>query len=335
MPGPGGGSRGGGFGGGSRGGGFGGSGGGFGGGSRGGFGGGFGGPRGPRGYGFGFGPRMPFFGGWRRPYYGGGGCLGGLMGILLLPVLMVLIVSIVAFGVLGNSISNVFNGGSVQYDERTMQQYGGAKYSEAFGSVENYEENILIVFLVEEGYDGYYTYACVGDDLETSVRELFGNEYTPFGRTVLNTVNAELYEFSLSSNLADIMNKMSDEVDKVSKTTYGGSSETSRLINESALSINENTVNKALKAFTDETGISAVIVVEEMEAVFGKTLSATDITTVIICVALIVLAIYLIVKYIRSKKKYGGNNNNNNNNYNNYNQGNSYNRNYNSGGYNH
>ncbi|MBQ8416791.1 MAG: hypothetical protein IJX13_07870, partial [Clostridia bacterium] len=70
MPGPGGGGSGGGFGGGSRGGGFGG----------GGFGGGFGGPRRPMRPHYGFG--MPFFFG---PRFYSGGCLGGLMGIFLMP----------------------------------------------------------------------------------------------------------------------------------------------------------------------------------------------------------------------------------------------------------
>jgi hypothetical protein len=119
MPGPGGGARGGGFGGGgSRGGGFGG---GFGGGSR--PGGHYHRPGGfyhrPR-FGYGF----PFFG-FRRPYfgYGGGGCLGGMMGLLFLPVLILLICGSLVLNVIGSfgsSVSNIANGDLNKY---TFEKY--------------------------------------------------------------------------------------------------------------------------------------------------------------------------------------------------------------------
>ena len=147
MPGPGGGSRGGGFGGGSRGGGFGGGGsrgGGFGGGSRG-FGGGFGGPHHHHHYGY-WGPRRPFFGGWYGRGYGGG-CLGGLLGILLLPIILLLVVSILLVSIVGSAVANVANGGSIYYDEAAFQQYADDQYAAEFSSYSNYENNILIVFL--------------------------------------------------------------------------------------------------------------------------------------------------------------------------------------------
>lgn len=314
MPGPGGGSRGGGFGGGSRGGGFGGGhrGGGFGGGHYGhhGFG-----PRGPR-FGFGFGPR-PFFGGWyHRPYYGGGGCLGGLLGMIMLPIIFLMIFLLVFFGSFLGAVGNIANGGSVIYNERTMQTYGNEQYAKAFGSSERYEENIMIIFLVNDKYDGYYTYACVGDDLDADVKELYGNQYTEYGYTLLNTV-PDYYEFSLSSNLADVMTRMA----KATVRAGGAPSPTleseglSRLTNYSPLAMNEGTVNKALEEFTAETGIGACIVVEDMEKVFGKKISIGDIMTILITVALLALVIYLIYKAIRSRKGggKGGNGNSGNN----------------------
>ena len=139
MAGPGGGSRGGGFGGGSRGGGFGGgsgggSGGGFGGGSRGG---GFGGYRGgyyhrPR-YGY---YRRPLFFGFGPRYYGGGGCLGGFLGALMAPLVLLLIVGVMMFAMVGSALTNVSNGGVISYDEAQFHAYADREYYKAFGNVD-------------------------------------------------------------------------------------------------------------------------------------------------------------------------------------------------------
>ena len=155
MPGPGGGSRGGGFGGGSRGGNFGGSrGGGFGGGSRGGF----GGPRGPMHHGphyhrpIFFGPRFHrprFYGG-----FGGGGCLGGAFS--LVAVIILLLVMVPALFI--TSIGSLFGGCSfsaedkIIYDERTFQTYANTRYNEAFSEY-SYDICTIIEMLNDCGFE--------------------------------------------------------------------------------------------------------------------------------------------------------------------------------------
>ena len=295
MPGPGGGSRGGGFGGGSRGGGFGGSrGGGFGGGSFG------GGPRGPRGHWHHHhhhGPRIWFFG---PRFYGGGGFFGGFAALII----FILIFGRVFLSFFLDSVGSIMNGGSVQYDEQEMQRYGLEQYALAFSEAEEYEENILIAFLVNEERDGYYVYACVGDYLDLEVREMFGDEYTRFGAVTLSTVNSEYYEFSLSSNLADVMTKMAKEIEHVGGTMSVEpiDIEMSRVANDSSLAINEETVNRALKDFAERTGIGAVIVIEDMEELFGKSFDFGDVIVILMMVGLIVLGIVLIVNAVKSKK---------------------------------
>lgn len=249
--------------------------------------------------------------------------------MIMLPIILVLVLAIVFFGSFSTAFSNITNGGTIEYDERTMQTYGNERYAEVFGSSDAYEENILIVFLVNDEYDGYYVYACVGDDLETDVKELFGNEYTEFGRTVVNTVNDEYYEFSLSSNLADVMTKMADEVTEISAGSEASDKdmELCGLTNRSSLSLNENTINKALSRFTEQTGISAAIVVDNTEAVFGKSLAIGDIFTVLFMIAGVALLVYLIYKAVRNRKNGKGNGQSGG-------QNGGYNQNYNSGGYN-
>ena len=304
MPGPGGGSRGGGFGGGS-----------FGGGNRGG--GGFGGG----GFGGGYRPHhhhrhyySPFFF-WRRPYYGygyGGGCLGGLVGIIMLPIIVILLVIALAFGMVGDAFTNIKNGGSVEYNEEAFQDYANAQYAREFEGSSSYESNLLLFFLTNEEKDGYYTIAWVGDNVKMQINEMFGDETTEFGITVLSSINEELYKYSLDSNLATVARKMAD---KIVARGYGSDGLTpfndktesvtgveSHLTNNSALPMTEKTVNDALEYFTEQTGIPIVIVVDEQEAAFGVTPPIKDVIILVVFFGLIILAIILIIRAIKNKK---------------------------------
>ena len=312
MAGPGGGSRGGGFGGGSRGGGFGGgSGGGFGGGSRGGgFGGGGyrGGYRGgyyhrPRYY---YGPR--FFGFGPR-YYGGGGCLGGFLGALMAPFILLMVVAVTMFGVVGSALSNAANGGIVSYDEAIFQAYADREYYKAFGNSDATEDNILIVVLTNEESDGYYCIAWVGDNVKDDVNLMFGDETTPFGQSMIASV-PDYYAYSLDSNLATVMNTMSNKIAKLGlessfKKTYShANSPESHLVNYTELSLTEATVNDALESFTEETDIPVVIVVEDMEDVFGKNIPVEDIFILLVLGVLGVVAIVNIVRVVKNRSKF-------------------------------
>lgn len=297
MPGPGGGGSGGGFGGGS-----------FGGGGGRGFGGGgyHGGPRGPRRTHFFF----PFFG--YGGYYGyGGGCLGGLIGMFLAPFLMLVLVVVLLFAMISSTISNVAGGGVVRYDENKFQDYANTRYAEEFSS-QGYEDNLLIVFLTNDDADGYYCIAWVGDHVNYKVNELFGDERTAFGRAMTNSIG-DNYKYSLSSNLAMAMNRMTDEVKALNLSSsftcsesHGGA-DRSHLRNYTDLTFSDATDN-ALKQFTEETGIPVVLVVDRAETVFGKGLMASDVIILIFLAILLVFAIVWIVRAVKAynEKKNGG-----------------------------
>lgn len=323
MPGPGGGSRGGGFGGGSRGGGFGGGhGGGFGGGS---FGGGphFGGPH-----------RPPFhhhhYGGWyHRHYYGGGGCLGGLLGMLMVPIIMLLVAGMFLFMTIGSSLTTLANGGRVVYDEATFQDYANTQYAAAFGSSSAYEDNLLLVFLTNEEADGYYSIAWIGDNVKNEINSMFGDETTEFGIVVLGNINSEYYAYSLDSNLATVVDTMTSHISRLGlESSFKKQSDQSQMaepqfINNTSLSMTKDTVEDALDNFTATTGIPIVLVVEDMEEVFGKTITSGDMSGIILSLGFIALAIFLIVKALKERKNSNnkdGNNSSNsqNNGYNSY-----------------
>ena len=251
--------------------------------------------------------------------------------MLLAPILILMIVAVMFFGMFSSAFYSLSNGGRVLYDNKEFQEYADKQYAAEFADSSAYEDNLLIVFLANEEADGYYTIAWVGDNIEDDIDYMFGNEYTEFGHAMRGSINEEYYEYSLSSNLAMAVGTMQQKITALGlKDSFIDPSDRSNmtkshLTNHSRLNMNEKTVNSALEKFTEATGISIVIVVDDMEAVFGKSFTGEDIFTIIIMVGLVILAIYLIVKAVKSRKNGGnGGNANANGNTNNGNGNNGY-----------
>lgn len=323
MPGPGGGSRGGG---GGRG-----FGGGFGGGSRG-FGGGFGG--GGRGFGghhhhhYHHGPR--FYGGFwgpRRYYYGSGGCLGGLLGILIAPIILILFAGILLLSTFSSAFNSVVTGGEIYYDENAFQTYADEQYAQYFGDLDDYEDALLIVFAVdaETCYDYAYI-AWPGDHIARDINYMFGASGTELGNAIESSaINSSSYKFSLDSGIAAVMSDMEQHIVSLDrehnltcKREYTDFE--SHMVNNTTLAVTPNTVNPALVSFTEATGIPVVVVIEDADEILPKDF---DYMSVIIAIIFIVIAVVLIVKAVsasrKSKNEDDGSykNNNNNDNYNN------------------
>lgn len=304
MPGPGGGSRGGG----------GGRGGGFSGGSRGGsFGGGprsGPGPGGPRPGGAH--PGGMHMGGWHvRPRgvgVGGSGCCSWIFILIFILVLFSMFRST-------GGVTVVYNDG---YDEAAFQDYADSQYAAEFGDSSAYEDHLLLVVLVDptECYDYYYI-AWVGDHIATDINYLFGGNDTELGQAMENCINQSSYRYSLDANLAQVMETMTDEIRALGLESSFKCSEDhlqvrSHLTNHSELDLTEATVEDALDAFTDATGISTVIVVEDMDDVFGTTISGnaggaessgTASIGSVLLVALLILAVVIVVVIIIRRVK--------------------------------
>lgn len=290
MPGPGGGSRGGGFG---RGGGMGGGGRGFG-----------------RGFGMGgfyrpYFPLLPFFG-----FGYGGGCLGGFMGMMLLPILLVTVIAsfgLNVFNSIGTSISNISNGGSIRPNDADMADYCERQYAAEFSSAKEYEDNILLVFLVYDNRQEFYTMAYIGDNLKDEVNNMFGGRYTEYGRGLIANLNPN-YEDSLSRNLSATVRGMSEKIDSVTDTTPflvdkgspGGY--VSHVRNYSELDINNETVDEALRDFTQTTDIPIVLVIEDVDEVFEKTIAPMDIVNILLVAVMVAIVVYYIVRIIKTRR---------------------------------
>lgn len=288
MPGPGGGARGGG---GGRGGSFGG--GGFGGGRPGGM---------PHGGGFHRPPPRPYGFGWHRRRYYGGGCLGGLFNMLFGWIIAIFVLGVFLVTYIGSAITAVQQGGIVQYDENKFQDYADACYAAEFGGSTSYEDHILITVLVDpEGLTDYYYIAWVGDHIATDISNMMGGNETALGRAMMNAINERSYKYSLDSNLAAVMETMTKQVQALGlgssfKCSENHDAVSSHLTNKSSLSLTAATVDAALSEFTQATGISVVIVVDEMEAVFGRTMPISYIAPLVIIAIVLVFVVVAAVK---------------------------------------
>ncbi len=293
MPGPAGGSGGGGFGGGSRGSGSGG---------------------GNRGYGGGYGRRHHHYGGffffpWRRPYYGyGGGFFGGLFGLFFLPIIILVLAGTFLVSSIVVLISAIASGGIVQYDERAFGDYAQAQYDAIYPQAvygETYEDNILIVFTTTEDLDGYYTIVWAGDNISDNINRIFAED-SEYGTAIDNNINVKDYKYSLDKNLAMVINHMATKSAGYNSFIIdsGSPRAPSQVINrDEDLQFTADTVQNALNNFTDKTGIPISIVIEDEEDVFGRKVPVAYIVSGVISLGICTFAGVWIYKSIKAKKR--------------------------------
>lgn len=230
--------------------------------------------------------------------------------MILAPIILVLFVILFLFSCVANSATQQ-TGSSVSYDEDKFQAYADRQYAAEFGDSSAYEDNLLITVLVEDDCYDYWYIAWVGDHIATDINYLFGGNSTELGQAMDSCINASSYRYSLDSNLAQVMETMTKEIialelESSFKCTEDHAQVKSHLTNHSSLDLTESTVNDALTAFTDATGIPAVIVVADMDDVFGATAATTasgtsSISPVAIVVLVVVVGVVLVVMLPRKR----------------------------------
>lgn len=239
-------------------------------------------------------------GGWhhRSYHHGGGGCLQGLIVLILL------------FLFIGANMFSTGPLGTGGYSEEVFQDYADAQYAKAFGSSSAYEDNLLISVLVDEDHYSYYYIAWVGDHIATDINHMLGGDGTILGQAMESCINQASYKYSLDSNLAQVMEILTEEVEALGLETSFSCSEDhiqveSLLKNDSDLDMTEDTVNSALAAFTQKTGIPVVMVVEDMTDVFNRDMPVSVIALLVVLGLGAVFAIVMVVRAILRRR--GGN----------------------------
>ena len=120
------------------------------------------------------------------------------------------------------------------------------------------------------------------------------------------SINMNGYWYSLDSNLALAVSKMTDYVTAKGISSFNCNEQhvqvDSKLINYGNFNLSEQTVNAALTDFTAETGITMSIVVNDMNEVFGVDYSSM-IWGIVLVALFVGLAIFFIVKGVRNRRR--------------------------------
>ena len=225
---------------------------------------------------------------------------GGLMGIILMPLIIIAFLGLFIALLLSTVISAFSTGGMIVYNEETFQDYTNAQYYEEFAG----EDSIMIVMLTGEEHDGYYYIGWVGDYVHSDINRLFGNEYTELGQAMSRNVNQNNYKYSLSSNLSMVVEDMTYEITSLGlsssfKRPIDNPSSKAVLRNYTDLGISADTVQPALDEFLSKTDISIAIVVEDAEDVFGRTMPWMEI---VLCAVLLLIGVYVIYSTVQSAR---------------------------------
>lgn len=239
---------------------------------------------------------------------------GGFFSLLFLPILILLLAGVMIFHSLTMAFSDVLSGGQILYGESAAQDYADAQYREEFGDLYGtnaYEDCLLlVVFTEDENYYEYAYLAWAGYNIPEKANKMLGNNTTALGTAMHDNV-AQFYKNSLGINLAYVMNELSRQMQaqnvdfSVLKSNNHGQVK-SHLKNETGFAIDAQPADDALQAFTEATGIPTVIVVADAEEAFGRTIRATSIITVGVCLILVAVAVFMIVKRLKAYKNNKG-----------------------------
>lgn len=274
-------------------------------------------------------------GGWhRRPFYGGGGgCLGGLFGLILTPIIFVIIIvaifaSVFQFNRAPDVIisENTYYVNGDDYDEELFQDYADAQYQHVFsnpedyeGNAEDYEGNLLLLFVTYDDHTSYDYIAWVGFNVDAKLQEALGTD-SNFGTIVENQINTTNYKYSLSGDLSNIMMDLCDLAKSLGVESTGMEEPLYALVNNSDLSLSAGTVEGAIRTFADLTGIPTAICVADASDVYHMESSGSNSSvsgqpekpsatahnnwsTILLVAAIVVIVIVLIVVIVKKRKR--------------------------------
>lgn len=187
----------------------------------------------------------------------------------------------------------------IGYEEQRFQEYADEQYFAAFYDTDNYEKNILIVFTVFEGYDGYDCITWGGNYIDGETEMLFGSY---FQSTVRDSI-PDYYENAMTKSLRNIVDSMT----KIAPDNASGQdvdTQHSMLYNYSSLEIDKTIVNDSLQKFTEKTGYPIAIVIANGEEVFGE--EEDDSGEIVIAIIAIVVIVIIAIIFIKSATKSNG-----------------------------
>ena len=234
--------------------------------------------------------------------------------MFITPVIFILLAGVMLMSTFGSAFGSLTTGGQITYNENALQDYANAQYFAEFGGEKDSEDQLLLVFLIED--EQYYDYAYIawcGDHIQGKINSMFGAEGTRLGSAIQNSaINGSSYKYSLDSGIAQVMSTMQGHIEALGLESSftcdsAPSKYDSRLINRAHIEMTEDTVNAALADFTEATGIAVAVVVEDAEEVLPRSF---DYVSVFIALVFLVIAVVMLVQAAkqRGRRKRNGEN---------------------------
>ena len=247
-------------------------------------------------------------GGMRRIHYGtrssggsygrGGHIFGFSNGFVTVIAVLILVLLISSISFVCKIVNGSLFEDKIVYDKDQFESYALESYNDIFAETEDLENNIVIVFAVYDGYDGYECISFIGDNVDRSLTWGFDNK---FESTVKETV-PRYYEKSFAVKFKQVVEHMMSFAPHIDNENNDSEYECSKIYNRSSMAIDEPLINDALISFAEKTDVNIAIVVDEGEDVFGIDRGVDPVAFVIIII-FVVMMIALVIAIVKMQRK--------------------------------
>ena len=247
-------------------------------------------------------------GGMRRIHYGtrysggsygrGGHIFGFSNGFVTVIAVLILVLLISSISFVCKIVNGSLFEDKIIYDKDQFEAYALESYYDVFSEVDDLENNIIIVFAVYDGYDGYECISFIGDNVDRNLTWGFDNNF----ESVVKETVPRYYEKSFAVKFKQVVEHMMSFAPHIDNENNDLEYECSKIYNRSSMTIDEPLINDALILFAEKTGVNIAIVVDEGEDVFGVDRGVDPVAFVIIIV-FVVMMIALVIVVVKMQRK--------------------------------
>ena len=235
-----------------------------------------------------------------------------LVQLFLGPVIMAVIAVAIALFLIPSMLRPVSTEGSVTFDESTIEDFADDHYYAAFGDLKDTEDEILLVYLINEARDGYYCVTWVGDHINAEIDNAFGDGTgSRYWRAVTDNVSDEFGD-CLETDIAAVVEEMTDIVKEMDvsssfdrKKCEGYPAFVPVVENNTDIPTDKK-LSAALRKFTAETSIPIAVVIDEQLPLLQKDRRSALIVSIVFPGVLLTIAAVSVVNIMKSKRKFDG-----------------------------
>ena len=245
---------------------------------------------------------------------GQGAQRGGLLSVILMPLLLiVLVLGLLIYNLVG-TIGILSRGGEFVYVEETFKTHLNGVYNAGVKDVKATDSALAIIFLYDVDKNTMSYEVKAGSNLMNEVTDLFGVD-KDFGKLLNDNkvVSRTDYSKTFAEDLGKVMNKMATKINELnlnnvfvrkyeSDTTFPDAM--LRTDEKVSMSLdNSDALKSALAEFTAETGVPVIVSVGTYEGLFGRTIPWTGILFDVLLLAVAAYLIFNLIKKIRAYKR--------------------------------